>query len=152
MTTIVEPPAGDEDVGQPLLFALQVGVYRLLHAWGVRQVAVLGHSIGEVAAAFAAGALTLADAVRLIVHRSRAQETTRGAGAMAAVGLSEADARPLLARHPGRLHVALASGTPLPGDGRTVILIEFQGAIGGDPLPSVHLFSASVDELTAVRQ
>src|SRR5262245_19829723 len=78
----------------------------MLREWGVRPVAVLGHRIGGVAAAFAAGALPLADAVQVIVQRSRAQERTRGTGAMAAVGISEAGAQPLLARFAGRLHVA----------------------------------------------
>ncbi|MDB5306278.1 MAG: polyketide synthase family protein, partial [Gemmataceae bacterium] len=112
---IEEIRRGDEsvfrsDVGQPILFALQVGVYQLLSARGVRPVAVLGHSIGEVAAAVAAGALSLADAARVMVHRSRAQETTRGTGAMAAVGISEEAAGPLLAAFPGRLHVAAVNG------------------------------------------
>ncbi len=112
---VEEMSRGDEsvfrsDIGQPVLFALQVGVYRLLRTWGIRPVAVFGHSIGEVAAAYVSGALTLADAAKVIVFRSAAQETTRGAGAMAAVGLSEADAGPLLAQFSGRLCVAAYNG------------------------------------------
>jgi phthiocerol/phenolphthiocerol synthesis type-I polyketide synthase C len=75
---------------QPLLFAIQVGVTRVIEARGVLHDACLGHSVGEVAAAWAAGALTLAQAVRVIKIRSRAQSLTRGAGRMAAVGLGEA--------------------------------------------------------------
>jgi acyl transferase domain-containing protein/NADPH:quinone reductase-like Zn-dependent oxidoreductase/NAD(P)-dependent dehydrogenase (short-subunit alcohol dehydrogenase family)/acyl carrier protein len=83
---------GDErlartEIAQPALFALQVGVTRVLEAEGVRPAAVTGHSVGEVAAAWACGALTLADAVSVIYHRSVGQGRTRGSGEMTAVGL-----------------------------------------------------------------
>ncbi|EUC14754.1 type I polyketide synthase [Paraburkholderia hospita] len=84
---------------QPLLFAIQVGVTRVLEAHGVRYDACLGHSVGEVAAAWAAGVLTLEQAVRVIRIRSRAQASTRGAGRMAAAGLSEAAARAVIGEH-----------------------------------------------------
>lgn len=87
----------DTAVAQPLLFALQVGVTILLGEQGIVADAVAGHSVGEVAAAWAAGALTLDEAVRIICVRSAAQALTRGAGRMAAVGMSEADMRALLA-------------------------------------------------------
>jgi phthiocerol/phenolphthiocerol synthesis type-I polyketide synthase C len=74
---------------QPLLFAIQVGIVRVIEARGVLYDACLGHSVGEIAAAWASGALTLAQAVRVIKVRSRAQGLTRGLGRMAAVGLSE---------------------------------------------------------------
>lgn len=72
-------------VAQPLLFAIQVAVVIALAARGVRPDAVVGHSVGEVAAAWAAGALSLADAAKVIDARSRSQEYVRGAGAMAAL-------------------------------------------------------------------
>ncbi|WP_110655850.1 type I polyketide synthase [Salinicola halimionae] len=75
------------EIAQPALFALQVGVTRVLEAEGVRPAAVTGHSVGEVAAAWACGALTLADAVSVIYHRSACQGRTRGSGEMTAVGL-----------------------------------------------------------------
>ncbi|MBF5010960.1 type I polyketide synthase [Burkholderia pseudomultivorans] len=84
---------------QPLLFAIQVGMMRVIDAWGVRYDAVIGHSVGEIAAAWVARALSLADAVRVIKIRSRAQALTRGSGRMAAVGIGEAAARELIARH-----------------------------------------------------
>ncbi len=70
---------------QPLLFAIQVSVVKTLAARGLRPDAVFGHSVGEVAAAWASGALSLKDAARVIDARSRSQEFARGAGAMAAV-------------------------------------------------------------------
>ena len=76
------------DVAQPLLFAVQVGITQTLRAAGIDGSACLGHSVGEVAAAWAAGALSLADAARVIVARSRHQQRTEGRGRMAAVGLS----------------------------------------------------------------
>ena len=83
---------------QPLLFAIQVGVTRVIEARGVLYDACLGHSVGEVAAAWAAGALTLAQAVHVIKIRSRAQALTLGAGRMAAVGLGETDMAALIAQ------------------------------------------------------
>ncbi|KVN96271.1 beta-ketoacyl synthase [Burkholderia ubonensis] len=84
---------------QPLLFAIQVGMTRVIDTRGVRYDAAIGHSVGEIAAAWVTGALSLADAVRVIKIRSRAQATTRGSGRMAAAGLGEDAARELIARH-----------------------------------------------------
>src|SRR5690606_29927540 len=78
----------DTVVAQPLLFAIQVAITRLLKAQGIEPLAVAGHSVGEVAAAWACGALDRDVAIRVIVARSRAQGETRGTGRMAAVGLS----------------------------------------------------------------
>ncbi|EEC35799.1 beta-ketoacyl synthase, N- domain protein [Burkholderia pseudomallei 576] len=84
---------------QPLLFAIQVGMIRVIDARGMRYDAAIGHSVGEVAAAWVTGALSLTDAVRVIKIRSRAQAMTRGCGRMAAVGIGDAAARELIARH-----------------------------------------------------
>ncbi|EHL99001.1 Beta-ketoacyl synthase protein, partial [Acetobacteraceae bacterium AT-5844] len=85
------------DYAQPLLFLVQYGIVAVLAAEGIRPGLVLGHSVGEVAAACAAGILTLSQAARLVVARSRAQHTRRGHGRMAAIGASEANAAPLMA-------------------------------------------------------
>jgi phthiocerol/phenolphthiocerol synthesis type-I polyketide synthase C len=82
----------DTLVAQPLLFALQVATTLWLRERGIVPDAVVGHSVGEVAAAWAAGALDLEQAARLICARSAAQATTRGAGRMAVLALSEAQA------------------------------------------------------------
>ncbi|MFC8046064.1 type I polyketide synthase [Nocardia sp. NPDC057353] len=68
---------------QPALFVYQVGMLRLLAHWGVRPDAVTGHSLGEVAAAVAAGALSLADAARVAVARGALLGRLDGQGAMA---------------------------------------------------------------------
>ncbi|MBA2811145.1 SDR family NAD(P)-dependent oxidoreductase [Streptomyces sp. KM273126] len=94
------------EVAQPALFAVQVGLAALLRANGVRPAAVLGHSVGEVAAAYVAGALTLAQAAHVIAERSSAQAATAGTGRMAAVGLPEQAARDVLAPYDGALELA----------------------------------------------
>ncbi|MCE9529721.1 MAG: type I polyketide synthase [Planctomycetes bacterium] len=111
------------DIGQPVLFALQVGVYRLYAEWGIDPLVVLGHSFGEVAAAHAAGALSLAAAAQVIVERAKALELTSGAGVMAAVGLSEAEAEELIAKYPNWLSIAAynsATDLTLSGDEKSI--------------------------------
>jgi phthiocerol/phenolphthiocerol synthesis type-I polyketide synthase C len=76
------------EIAQPALFAVQVGITELLRARGIRPLAVAGHSVGEIAAAWAAGALTLEAAVKVIYHRSRLQGTTKGNGNMTAVAMA----------------------------------------------------------------
>ncbi|MBL1102484.1 type I polyketide synthase, partial [Streptomyces coffeae] len=73
------------DLAQPAVFAVQVALVRWLTARGVRPAALVGHSVGELAAAHAAGVLELSDAVRLIVRRGQILEETAGLGRMLAV-------------------------------------------------------------------
>lgn len=75
------------DIAQPALFAVQVGVTKMLAAMGVTPQAAAGHSVGEVAAAWVAGILNLRSAVEVIYHRSRLQQLTKGRGNMTAVAL-----------------------------------------------------------------
>ena len=84
-------------VAQPILFAIQSSLTAGLAAWGIKPDMVLGHSVGEVAAAEAAGALSLAEAVRVIFLRSEHQEGAFGLGTMAVAGRSEADTLRLIA-------------------------------------------------------
>ncbi|MFD8303017.1 SDR family NAD(P)-dependent oxidoreductase [Streptomyces sp. NPDC059690] len=88
---------------QPLLFGMQIALARTLEAYGVRPAAVIGHSMGEVSAAVTAGALDLADALRVILRRSEelAAIDAQGLGAMAAVELPLETRAAVLARHPG---------------------------------------------------
>jgi acyl transferase domain-containing protein/surfactin synthase thioesterase subunit len=98
------------EVAQPAIFAVQVGLTALFAHWGVAPSAVMGHSVGEVAALHAAGVLTLEDAARVIVHRSRLQARTAGTGAMLAVGIDVARARRMLAGHEAAVDVAAVNG------------------------------------------
>lgn len=84
------------EIAQPALFALQVGITQMLRHRGIMPVAVAGHSVGEVAAAWASGALTLDAAVAVIYHRSRLQGMTKGKGEMTAVGLGQEATQHLL--------------------------------------------------------
>ncbi|MCI3928054.1 type I polyketide synthase [Streptomyces sp. AN091965] len=93
------------EVAQPLLFTVQVATVCVLAERGFRPKAVIGHSVGEVAAAWAAGALDLATACRVVAERSRAQGPTAGLGRMAAIGVGGEQARRLLAPYEGRLEV-----------------------------------------------
>jgi phthiocerol/phenolphthiocerol synthesis type-I polyketide synthase C len=94
------------EYAQPALFALQVAVLEWLRAHGVEAEAMLGHSVGEIAAAYAAGILPLAQACRVIAVRSQAQQRTAGAGRMAALGLSVADAVAAIEGYEERLTIA----------------------------------------------
>ncbi|GHS82286.1 polyketide synthase [Pseudomonas sp. PAGU 2196] len=117
------------EIAQPALFALQVAVTRVLAAEGIHPVAVIGHSVGEVAAAWASGALSLEDATQVIYHRSRLQGLTRGTGQMTAVGLSGEAAGELITelKLDGRLVVAgenSARGATLAGEVDALTLLE----------------------------
>ena len=98
------------DIVQPALFAIQIALAALWRSWGIEPQAVVGHSLGEVAAAYVAGALTLDDAVRVICHRSQLFKRTVGQGAMAAVELSIEEARRVLAGSEDGVSIAVSNG------------------------------------------
>ncbi|MBP2327048.1 acyl transferase domain-containing protein/NADPH:quinone reductase-like Zn-dependent oxidoreductase/acyl carrier protein [Kibdelosporangium banguiense] len=108
------------EVVQPTLFAVMVSLAGLWESFGVRPAAVIGHSQGEVAAACVVGALTLADAVKIVVTRSRLfAETMVGKGAVLAVAMAAKQVEPMLARWAGRLSVGGMNGptsTAVVGD------------------------------------
>jgi epothilone polyketide synthase E len=118
-------PAGESrlsaiEVVQPVLFSIQVALAALWRSWGIEPDAVVGHSMGEVAAAHVAGGLDLGDAARVICRRSRTLRRIRGRGAMALVALSMDQAAEEIAPHAGQLSVAASNGP------RTIVL-------SGDP-------------------
>ncbi|MFO0590648.1 MAG: SDR family NAD(P)-dependent oxidoreductase [Polyangiaceae bacterium] len=121
------------DVVQPLIFAVQVSLVALLASWGIEPDLVIGHSMGEVAAARAAGILTIEDAAKVICRRSRLLVRIAGQGAMAQVELSAEDAQAAIAKHRTKLAVAVRNGprtTVLSGDPGALeeVLAELEAA------------------------
>ncbi|MYW42786.1 acyltransferase domain-containing protein, partial [Streptomyces sp. SID161] len=108
------------DVVQPLLWAVMVSLAHTWSAYGVTPAAVIGHSQGEIAAACAVGALSLADGARVVALRSRAiAELLSGSGGMMSVGEGADAVRARLAAWDGRLSVAAVNGaasTVVSGD------------------------------------
>ncbi|HZF07644.1 MAG TPA: condensation domain-containing protein, partial [Thermoanaerobaculia bacterium] len=103
-------------VAQPALLTVEIGLARLLAAWGMRPKAMLGHSLGEYAAAVLAGVFTFEDALDLVAERGRLIEQVGEAGhvadlgTMLAVPLSEAEITPFL--H-GEVHLAALNAPSL---------------------------------------
>ncbi|AGP35405.1 hypothetical protein SCE1572_13250 [Sorangium cellulosum So0157-2] len=97
------------DVVQPALFAMEVALSTLWRSWGVHPDAVVGHSMGEVAAAHVAGVLSLEDGARIVCRRSRLLRRLSGQGAMALVGLSLDRAEEALSGYEDRLSVAVSN-------------------------------------------
>ncbi|MBC8085891.1 MAG: acyltransferase domain-containing protein, partial [Phycisphaerae bacterium] len=114
LALISEPAASsrlqDTDVAQPAIFAIQVSLAALWNSWGVRAEAVIGHSVGEIAALHVAGMVTLDDAIRIVWHRGRIMQRATGNGAMAAVALSANDAKRLVAEIGPDLSLAAVNG------------------------------------------
>jgi phthiocerol/phenolphthiocerol synthesis type-I polyketide synthase C len=94
------------EVAQPMLFALQAGIVEVLREMGISPAATVGHSVGEIAAAYVAGALSLHDAVRVVFARSSLQGQTAGKGKMAAAGMSPEAIAPLLEKDGGWIEIA----------------------------------------------
>ncbi|MEU1755647.1 type I polyketide synthase [Micromonospora matsumotoense] len=114
------------DTIQPTLWAMETALCALLRDWGVEPDHVVGHSMGEVAAACASGALSLADAGAVICRRSRLLKTVAGQGAMYSVELSVADAQTALAGHEHLVGVAVSNSpgsTVLSGDPQALAAI-----------------------------
>jgi len=98
-------------IAQPAIFAMQVALAELWRSWGIQPAAVVGHSVGEIAAACIAGIFSLEEAARVIVPRGRfMDECARGEGTMLAVGLDEEAARALIARHDRTVKIAAFNG------------------------------------------
>lgn len=97
-------------------FVVQAGLTRLWRDWGCEPVAIVGHSVGEVAAAYAAGVYSLQDALTISFHRASLQARMAGRGAMMAVGLPADELAPLLGDRLGVAAVNSPTTTTLAGD------------------------------------
>lgn len=99
------------EIGQPAIFAMQVSLAELWKSMGVTPSAIVGHSVGEIAAACVAGVLSIEEGARIIVLRARLMhECARGEGTMLAVGLSEEEALELITRHDRTVSIAAFNG------------------------------------------
>ncbi|XP_065147292.1 mycocerosic acid synthase-like polyketide synthase [Paramisgurnus dabryanus] len=96
----------DPKIVQPLLFAIQVAVVTLLKHWGITPDAVLGHSIGEVAAAHCSGLLSLEDAVKVIHYRSSLQSTVTGGKMLVVSNMAVSEILTILPSFSGRVCLA----------------------------------------------
>ncbi|QDT70678.1 Phthiocerol synthesis polyketide synthase type I PpsC [Planctomycetes bacterium MalM25] len=112
---------------QPALFAIECGLAALWRSWGVEPDVLVGHSIGEYAAAVTAGVLKLEDGARLVTERARLMHSAPGEGGMAVVFADEATVAPVLAGREARLAIAAVNGpqsTVLSGD-----VVELEAAL-----------------------
>ena len=99
------------EVAQPAIFALQVALAELWKSWGIVPAAVVGHSVGEIAAACVAGVFSIEEGARIITLRARFMDgCARGEGTMLAVGLGEDEARALIARHDRTVTISACNG------------------------------------------
>jgi acyl transferase domain-containing protein len=128
-----EPSRLDEiDVVQPVLFSMGVSLAALWRSWGVEPRAVVGHSQGEVVAAYVAGAISLEQAARVVCRRSRLLRPLMGKGEMAQVQLTAREAEAAIAGHEEELCIAATNSrrsTTLSGSAKALseVLTKLEG-------------------------
>jgi acyl transferase domain-containing protein len=129
-------PLEQTGYAQPALFAIEVALYRLFEDWGIRPDYVTGHSIGELAAAHVAGALSVEDACRFVAARAALTQSLPAGGAMVSLRASEED----LAQLPSGVAIAAINGPNslvLSGDESAVL------KYGGRRLKVSHAFHSA---------
>lgn len=146
---------GGTDQVQALTFAMQVGLAAVLRSRGAAPAAVIGHSVGEVAACVIAGVFDLTEGAKIACYRARGFRSVQGRGAMALVSLSFAEAEQRLA---GQTQVVAAisaspESTVISGTGEEVRAIAAQWSAQGIMTRAVNtdvaFHSPAMDELTA---
>ncbi|XP_072014350.1 probable polyketide synthase 1 [Amphiura filiformis] len=107
--TSAEDALQSVEVIQPAILFIQVGMCRLWRHWGVEPDVVVGHSLGEVAGAYACGGLTLPEAIAVIYHRSHEQAKLTGTGCMAALRATVEQAKAICQKHQN-VYIAAING------------------------------------------
>ncbi len=100
----------ETEIAQPAIFALQVALTELWKSWGIEAQTVVGHSVGEITAAYYAGVYTLEEAIKIIYHRGKQMQEATGKGKMVALGISPEQAKSWIAPFPDSLALAAING------------------------------------------
>ncbi|MGW4788565.1 amino acid adenylation domain-containing protein [Streptomyces sp. NPDC004230] len=142
----------DPALAQPAVFAVDYALSRLWESWGIRPDVVLGHSLGEYAAACAAGVFGLEDALKLVAHRARLMAELPRTGGMTQVNADVDSVRPYLARYGGSVSVAAANAPDITViSGPLAALEEISAAllasgVDGVPMRISHAFHSPLME------
>jgi acyl transferase domain-containing protein/acyl carrier protein len=136
----VYPTEGGRDVisqtsyTQPALYVLEVALAELWRSWGVSPSIVMGHSVGEYAAACVAGVFSFEDGLKLIAERGRLMQVLPAGGAMAAMFVTEADAAARIKPFGGKVSIGALNGpeeTVISGDAEAVAAVVAQAKSEG---------------------
>lgn len=154
----------EAEFSQPLCTAIQIAIVQLLELWGIRPIVTIGHSSGEISAAFTAGLISAEEAVIVAYYRGKVVRDVSTNGAMMAVGLGAESIKPFLANMDGEITIAChnspasvtLSGTP---DALGIIKSELNAAdvfakylkTGGKAYHSHHMKSVSAKYTELIR-
>ena len=120
-------------IAQPSIFALQVGLAKLLESWGIVPDAVVGHSVGEIGAAYISGILDLDTACHVIVDRGRCMDKASTRGGMLAVGMTPQQATAIDRDHEDQICIAAVNGpASVTLSGNRTILEQIDQSLGDD--------------------